>query len=673
MSAPEVSGTTATYTLSDAQLKWLDEQLYDAEKSNMTAFVFIHVGLKNYIAGRETTGIDNTDAVVEILNRHPNTLVFSAHTHSFLDDDQKHTKVGDMIHTFSFLNDGCAVWLNSPNGGTDYFKEYSMGQYIEVYSDKILVKARQFTSPGKFISKGLYLIEIPDSTQNVGTAEIEGVIENGSTLTAKLDGGNAPAGSTYEWRIGNIIVGKESTYVFQQQTDYIGKKLTLRITLPDGTYTSCVHPDTIGGVTISYDLNGGQGEIPPSVEWLAGTDYTPYTDQYFPVKEGMYFIGWSTDNTAVKPQASVEIKGDTKLYAVYNEKPEFEFEANLSGFESGYGVADVTIKDGKMICTSGESVQDLFFTFYNANIDADQYQYLRVKVKFDEGTSPDCMYFETEEKPFDYAATRIPFYPEYIVDQANGMDIYEFYIPQIDSAKDYWRGTVKNLRYDVIECLNGRATTDYIMFSDKKGIFNADITVTEPETGSLVKNDAVLSNSVEGCTIEEAGYETEDEVFRGGTAYTFYAILAPNDGYTFTTVEDLLDNIKVNGKAVSNAVINTDGTVKLTYRFDKLPGGAQDVEDGRWSVWDGTVDTAWGENYDTTVLLEINSASKFIAFRNMVLEGKNFQGKQVLLQCDIDLNHYNLKHGVGDKRTDGWTEGVDLTMFAEHLMGTVIS
>ncbi|MBP3360714.1 MAG: InlB B-repeat-containing protein [Clostridia bacterium] len=662
LSSPTVSdnGIDVTYSITGKQLNWLDEELYDGERSNKTTFVFSHIGLVGYNPYRDV-GLTNSEEVIKILNKHPNSVIISGHTHSYLDDDAHYTVVSDMKTTFSALNDGCAVWLNAPYGGTGYFKDYSMGQYIEIYSDKILIKARQFTNPGKFISKHLYMIEIPDYKLQPGEASMEGSFEGGSTLTAKLDGEEPPEGSTFLWSIGNKIIGTDKSCTIEPDSFFVGKRLALRIILPDGSYTSCVSRQVFGESTVSYDLNGGSGIAPPEERSYKGAVYYPPVKNYFPVKPGAYFIGWSTDKNAVQPQPFVNIDGDTALYAVYTDKPEFHFDANLSGWEPTYGVASAEIKDSMMICTSGNKVSDLFFTMNNAHIDADKYKYLRIKMKLEGDTGTDGMYFETSESGFNETKTKIPFLSENIAASADGMSIYEFYIPGIT---DYWTGNVSKLRFDVISTLNGRASVDYVVFSDKKGIFGAEIYAAEPKAGEAVKNEAELSPDTLNCTVLEAGFNTAHEIFKEGKSYEYSVTLAPDEGYAFTTAEDLKANAKINGKKVTDAVINPDGTAVLIYEYESLPAGeASGTLSGDWEVWDGSVDAQWGGNYSTGSVFEINNASQFIAFRNMVLSGKTFQNKQIILNCNIDLNNLNLKHGVGDKRAVGWESGKDLTMF----------
>lgn len=152
----------ASGTVTQEQLAFLENELAESKKSKLPAFVFTHVPLKGYVPLRETTGIANTDKIVEILNRYPNTVVVSGHTHSNLSLDLPFVKVGNMSSTFTHLNDGCAIWLKDGKSSYgDYEVSFSAGQVIEVYEDKILVKARKFAAPCVFFGYGLYLVDIP--------------------------------------------------------------------------------------------------------------------------------------------------------------------------------------------------------------------------------------------------------------------------------------------------------------------------------------------------------------------------------------------------------------------------------------------------------------------------------------------------------------------------------
>ena len=154
LSTPEEKpeGNKHTYVVSNAQLDFLDSQLYDCEQSNKTAFVVSHVPLNNYVPSADgyQAGISNTSAIEEILKMHPNTLFCTGHSHSDIGDEATHfILAGDMTSKFSHINDGCLVWIdptdNIGDGGEGTkIKSYSTGLYIQVYNDIIVIKGRKF-------------------------------------------------------------------------------------------------------------------------------------------------------------------------------------------------------------------------------------------------------------------------------------------------------------------------------------------------------------------------------------------------------------------------------------------------------------------------------------------------------------------------------------------------
>ena len=113
----------ATYIVSDKQLAFLDEELAAAEKLGIPAFVISHVHLTGYVINGGS-GITNTAAVEEILNRYPGTTMITAHTHSNLSLDRRYvlaSDIGGMV--FTHLNDGCSVWLEE---GTSNYGKYEV-------------------------------------------------------------------------------------------------------------------------------------------------------------------------------------------------------------------------------------------------------------------------------------------------------------------------------------------------------------------------------------------------------------------------------------------------------------------------------------------------------------------------------------------------------------------
>lgn len=163
MSLPEMdkTKTTANYTLSDAQFAFVKEQLSEGSKSGNTTYLVTHVGLAGYPGGSA-----NLPELVELLKEYPNTVVCSAHSHSNLALDEHYTVVGDMINQFTHTNDGAVSYISSEHPG-DYITSYFTGQYIEVYDDKIMIKARKFDTDSQYFGHALYYIDLPGGNAGI--------------------------------------------------------------------------------------------------------------------------------------------------------------------------------------------------------------------------------------------------------------------------------------------------------------------------------------------------------------------------------------------------------------------------------------------------------------------------------------------------------------------------
>ena len=73
--------------------------------------------------------------------------------------------------------------------------------------------------------------------------------------------------------------------------------------------------------TLTYDANGGKGTVPTDSNKYAKGTYAQVVSGSGLTREGMIFLGWSTDQTAVSPAyypgGSVKINDNTTLYAVW--------------------------------------------------------------------------------------------------------------------------------------------------------------------------------------------------------------------------------------------------------------------------------------------------------------------------------------------------------------------
>ncbi|MEK4513925.1 metallophosphoesterase [Paenibacillus sp. FSL H8-0122] len=149
-------------SLSDGQLQWLDRKLGEqaaASAQDQPVFLFLHQPLKDTVAGslesQEWYGVTQDQELRTILSRHPQTLLFTGHTHWELE-------VGNTMYpgngqTATMFNAASVAYLWTD---ADEHKSGSQGYYIEVYADKVLVRGRDFTT-GTWIEAAQYEVAYP--------------------------------------------------------------------------------------------------------------------------------------------------------------------------------------------------------------------------------------------------------------------------------------------------------------------------------------------------------------------------------------------------------------------------------------------------------------------------------------------------------------------------------
>ncbi|WP_342421008.1 metallophosphoesterase [Paenibacillus sp. FSL E2-0178] len=158
--------------LSDEQLRWLDRKLGEgvpdsrqpdgqmelelgaAAPPNQPVFLFLHQPLKDTVAGslesQEWYGVTQDKELRSILAKYPQTLLFTGHTHWELEvDNTMYPGNGETATMFNAAS-VAYLWTNA-----DEHKTGSQGFYVEVYTDKVLVRGRDFTT-GTWIEAAEY-------------------------------------------------------------------------------------------------------------------------------------------------------------------------------------------------------------------------------------------------------------------------------------------------------------------------------------------------------------------------------------------------------------------------------------------------------------------------------------------------------------------------------------
>ncbi|MDQ0889529.1 Icc protein [Paenibacillus sp. V4I9] len=143
--------------LSETQLKWLDLKLSEHDEAHKPSFIFVHQPLKNTVSGSQNKfgwhGIRQDKELKTILAKHPQTIVFTGHTHWELGsaDTMYNSKYATMFNAASTAY----LWTDE-----DVEKAGSQGYFVEVYDHKVVVKGRDFLAK-TWIEDATFSITLP--------------------------------------------------------------------------------------------------------------------------------------------------------------------------------------------------------------------------------------------------------------------------------------------------------------------------------------------------------------------------------------------------------------------------------------------------------------------------------------------------------------------------------
>lgn len=222
------------FQVGEEQLAWLEGLLKADAESGKPTFILGHfqtAGTVTTVTNNGKCHMNDSDAFQTILNKYPNVLYFSGHTHANFLYDPVCLMMGD--NTPTYINTGCFHRIEQPE--TVYISE---GIYCRVYDDRIEFEARHFynytdSTEGYWIPSASYILTRKDSTANMNVSinSSSDDIITGSTLTALVNGKAADlAKYDCKWYIGNTLVSNSNTYTINT---VCGENNAL--TVPDGT------------------------------------------------------------------------------------------------------------------------------------------------------------------------------------------------------------------------------------------------------------------------------------------------------------------------------------------------------------------------------------------------------------------------------------------------------
>lgn len=145
-------------SLSEEQLNWLDTKLGEKAEPNRPIFLFLHQPLKDTVAGsyeqQKWYGVVQDAELKAVLARHPQTILFTGHTHWELEAPHNHFDGQGALPTMFNAASVAYLWTDE-----DEHKDGSQGYYVEVYHDHVLVRGRDFTE-GEWIESAQFRVEL---------------------------------------------------------------------------------------------------------------------------------------------------------------------------------------------------------------------------------------------------------------------------------------------------------------------------------------------------------------------------------------------------------------------------------------------------------------------------------------------------------------------------------
>lgn len=236
------------YAFGDEQLAWLDTKLYENEETGKPIFIFTHVPTNSVVnASYWDDQIKDDAKFKEILAKHPTAIVVTGHTHYSLDIDT-YSSYNGAQEEYSVIHDGGTTTINVPSG-TSYNDTTevsgSHGIIAEVYSDRILLKGRDFVAD-KWISKGYTLLTFKETPEH-SVCPVIGHNDDGKAILKIYQPDDR---YTYTW----IVDGVETEGISIDIPESF-ETIIVRAVDANGSYSSVVRNDISDFALDNDDVN----------------------------------------------------------------------------------------------------------------------------------------------------------------------------------------------------------------------------------------------------------------------------------------------------------------------------------------------------------------------------------------------------------------------------------
>ncbi len=153
--------TTNDAELSDTQLTWLESLLAQDKADGKMSFVFLHQGLKQTVAGTQSKqgfdGVEQEDELRAILEKHPQAVLFSGHSHWTLQSQDTLLPATSTLPTILSTAATSVLWDDDAHRSGISIKG-SQGYCVYVYEKQIVFAARDFVT-GEWLTNSLFVID----------------------------------------------------------------------------------------------------------------------------------------------------------------------------------------------------------------------------------------------------------------------------------------------------------------------------------------------------------------------------------------------------------------------------------------------------------------------------------------------------------------------------------
>lgn len=134
-------------SISETQLKWLEDKLAEKYEKGKPIFVFLHQHIDNSMNG--WVGVIERDKIKEILTKYPEAVIFTSHTHLSLKTKNMTT---DLPYTIEHTGAVHYTYENTDKGWKRNLED-NQGLYVEVNGNKVVVNGRDFENSSWIFSK----------------------------------------------------------------------------------------------------------------------------------------------------------------------------------------------------------------------------------------------------------------------------------------------------------------------------------------------------------------------------------------------------------------------------------------------------------------------------------------------------------------------------------------